>query len=100
MRAIKLVMNERRLAYEGAVELAEKQRTEQLDAELLRHEKARYKAEQKELLINKRFIQRHIAHGRRKLKKEAEASAGGSTVAEIVPVPESTARPQVEGMPT
>lgn len=61
MARIKAVMNERRLAYEGAVKIAEKQREEHYDKVVLQHQTTQFKAERK-------YLQR-----RREYKARAEA---------------------------
>ncbi|KAK1229874.1 54S ribosomal protein L4 mitochondrial [Marasmius sp. AFHP31] len=47
MARIKYVLNERRLAYEGAVQLAEKEKEDHLDQVVLQHQLAEYRKERK-----------------------------------------------------
>ncbi|KAL0562776.1 54S ribosomal protein L4 mitochondrial, partial [Marasmius crinis-equi] len=47
MARIKYVLNERRLAYEGAVELAAKEKEAHLDQVVLQHQRAEYRTERK-----------------------------------------------------
>ena len=62
MARIKAVINERRLAYEGAVKIAEQQREEHYDKVVLQHQATQFKAERK-------YLQRRHEY---KARKEAE----------------------------
>jgi large subunit ribosomal protein L47 len=62
MARIKAVINERRLAYEGAVKIAEQQREEHYDKVVLHHQVTQFKAERK-------YLQRRREY---KARKEAE----------------------------
>jgi large subunit ribosomal protein L47 len=63
MARIKAVINERRLAYEGAVKIAEQQREEHYDKVVLNHQAAQFKAERK-------YLQRRREYEARKEAKQ------------------------------
>jgi hypothetical protein len=67
MARIKAVINERRLAYEGAVKIAEQQREEHYDKELLQHQTA-------QLGVERKSLRRRRAH---KARKEIEIPGRG-----------------------
>ncbi|RDB18006.1 54S ribosomal protein L4, mitochondrial [Hypsizygus marmoreus] len=80
MARIKAVINERRLAYEGAVKIAEEQREVQYNAEVQQHLKGAYRTE-------RRYLQRRQAYMAKKLeahqrKADERAKAAGVTLAQ------------------
>ncbi|KAF8895515.1 mitochondrial 39-S ribosomal protein L47 (MRP-L47)-domain-containing protein [Infundibulicybe gibba] len=58
MARIKAVINERRLAYEGAVKLAEQQQEEHQDRVLLEYQKSKYKVERRYLIKRREYNER------------------------------------------
>ncbi|KAJ7600711.1 mitochondrial 39-S ribosomal protein L47 (MRP-L47)-domain-containing protein [Mycena floridula] len=58
MERLKAVLNERRLAYEGAVKLAEAEQLVQVDRELFKHQKREYAAERGRLIQKKVTLER------------------------------------------
>ncbi|ESK95031.1 54s ribosomal protein l4 [Moniliophthora roreri MCA 2997] len=77
MARIKYVMNERRLAYEGAVKLAEQEKQDHLDRVVLDHQMSQYYKERKQLRW------REANREKRQEAKEAKTSA---KTAEVEPV--------------
>jgi large subunit ribosomal protein L47 len=61
MARIKAVINERRLAYEGAVKIAEQQREEHYDKVVLHHQVTQFKAERKYLQKRREYKARKEA---------------------------------------
>lgn len=83
-------MNERRLAYLGAVELAESQRTQQLDAEILKHKTEQYEQQKQELKSRKEFLQGHIDLAQKNAAESAAAAEDTGATPSKLDNPEPT----------
>jgi len=88
MARIKAVMNERRLAYEGAVKLAEQQKEEHYDEMVLQHQDTQFRAERK-------YLQRRRQYMARKETKRLEREMEGAQALTQGSVPEG----EVDGSP-
>src|SRR5580693_6202974 len=73
MARIKAVINERRLAYEGAVKLVEKQREYLENEKVLQYEVAEHKKERKYLMRRREHVARQREARRKKAEEEKEA---------------------------
>ncbi|KAG7088432.1 hypothetical protein E1B28_012425 [Marasmius oreades] len=81
MARIKYVLNERRLAYDGAVKLAEKEKQDHLDQVVLQHQLAEYRKERK-------------YHAKREILRAPEQQDSDSTsLSQNVDQPEATGTP-------
>ena len=86
MARIKAVMNERRLAYEGAVKIAEKQREEHYDKVVLQHQTTQFKAERKYLQRRREYKARAEAErSKRGVQKADTTSSVSETIVNVSP---------------
>jgi len=86
MARIKAVINERRLAYEGAVKIAEQQREEHYDKVVLHHQVTQFKAERKYLQRRREYKARKEAERFKCGVQKAAQEATGSVSEAIVDV--------------
>ena len=82
MARIKAVLNERRLAYEGAIELIEKQRQKGEDAIVMEYQ--RQKQEERKRVLSRRELTERRREARLKAHEEAQT---GADVVQAVPQP-------------
>ncbi|KAK7056767.1 54S ribosomal protein L4 mitochondrial [Paramarasmius palmivorus] len=78
MARIKYVMNERRLAYEGAIELAEQEKQDHLDEVVLQHQVAEYKKDRRRLALRAAREAREAKEKRKAAREAARAAAADS----------------------
>jgi large subunit ribosomal protein L47 len=87
MARIKAVINERRLAYEGAVKIAEQQMEEHFDKVVLNHQVTQFKTERKYLQRRREYEARKEAKRLKlSIKEEGPQDATGSVSETIVDV--------------
>lgn len=89
MARIKAVINERRLAYEGAVRLVERQKEQHQDNIVLQHQISQYRKERKylqrrHLFMERRNAERQEAREKAALKKSLPTSSSEVTDTDVI----------------